>query len=516
MAPDVIAGRYRVERAIGQGGMGTVWLCHDDVLGRQVAVKQVGLLPGEDRLDVARALREARSSAVLNHRNVVAVYDAVDEGEQIWLVMEYVRGRTLAELVAEQGPLPPVRAAWIGAQVADGLAAAHARGTVHRDVKPGNILVGDDDLAKISDFGIARTHGDSQITQSGVISGTPAFFAPEVARGGESGPAADVWSLGATLYAAVEGRLLFEDEGNALALVAKIASSPPPSPANAGILTEPIRRMLDPDPASRWSMVDVEHVLHRLHQRHSPAAPRTRTITSPMAPTATAEPDAEPDPESDPEPTTRTEPAPSTPPPVAAPEQGSPAEPSTGRRRRPVVLLATLVSALALAGLAGFFLLGGGNDPSSGSETGASGQGKPSAQPGGGASVSPTETPSSSSSSSSPSPSTEASTTAQPTSGSAGQFAAGYYGLLPDDTSAAWQDLSPSFRSSVGGRGSYDGFWSTISGVTVNSVKDAGSNAVDVSLTYAKDDGSSESEVRRLYLEPSHGSYLIVDDEVVG
>lgn len=507
MAPDVIAGRYRVERAIGRGGMGTVWLCHDDVLGRQVAVKQVGLPPGDDRLDVARALREARSSALLNHRNVVAVYDAVDMGEQMWLVMEYVPGRSLSELVAEQGPLPPVRAAWIGAQVADGLAAAHARGTVHRDVKPGNILVGDDDLAKISDFGIARTHGDAQITQSGIISGTPAYFAPEVARGGESGPAADVWSLGATLYAAVEGRLLFEDEGNALALLAKIASSPPPSPANAGILTEPIMRMLDPDPSLRWSMVDVEHVLHRLHQRHSPAPPRTRTITSPMASTPSA---AAAEPEPEPEPTTRTAATPS-PPAVGGLERESPDESPSGRRRRPVVLLAALVAALAIAGVAGFFLLGDGADSSSGSETGASGA-EPSAHASGGASASPTETPSSSS----PSPSTEASSTAPATSGSAGQFAVGYYGLLPDDTSAAWQDLSPSFRSSLGGRGSYDGFWSTISGVTVNSVRDAGSNAVDVSLTYTKDDGSSESEVRRLYLEPSGGSYLIVDDEVVG
>src|SRR3712207_116691 len=134
MAPESIAGRYHVQRAIGRGGMGTVWLCTDEVLGRQVAVKQVGTLPGETTLDLARALREARSSAALNHRNVVSVYDAVEDGERIWLVMEYVPGRTLAETVAQDGPLDPLRAAWIGAQVADGLAAAHARGTIHRDV----------------------------------------------------------------------------------------------------------------------------------------------------------------------------------------------------------------------------------------------------------------------------------------------------------------------------------------------------------------------------------------------
>src|SRR3712207_4050881 len=145
MAAQTIAGRYHVLRAVGRGGMGTVWLCADDVLGRQVAVKEVGTLPGETTLDLARALREARSSAALNHRNVVAVYDAVEEGDRIWLVMEYVPGRTLAEIVAQDGPLPPSRAVWIGAQVADGLAAAHGRGTIHRDVKPGNILVTGDD-----------------------------------------------------------------------------------------------------------------------------------------------------------------------------------------------------------------------------------------------------------------------------------------------------------------------------------------------------------------------------------
>jgi serine/threonine protein kinase len=141
VGPETIAGRYRVERAVGRGGMGAVWLCTDEVLGRQVAVKQVGTMPGEDALDVPRAMREARSLAALNHRNVVSVYDAVEEGDHIWLVMEYVPGRSLSELLAQQGFLPPERAAWIGAQVADGLAAAHERGTIHRDVKPGNILV---------------------------------------------------------------------------------------------------------------------------------------------------------------------------------------------------------------------------------------------------------------------------------------------------------------------------------------------------------------------------------------
>ena len=205
MSPELIAGRYRVGRAVGRGGMGTVWLCRDEMLDREVAVKQVGHLPGESAPDVARGLREARSSAALNHENVVSVFDVVEEGEQIWLVMEYVPSRTLREILVQEGPLSPERAAAIGAQVADGLAAAHARGTVHRDVKPGNILVGQSGIAKISDFGIARMDGEEQLTRTGMVTGTPSYFSPEQARGQDAGPAADVWALGATLYAAVQG-----------------------------------------------------------------------------------------------------------------------------------------------------------------------------------------------------------------------------------------------------------------------------------------------------------------------
>src|SRR3954452_4325739 len=164
MQPDVIGNRYRVDRAIGQGGMGTVWLCQDEVLRRQVAVKQVGLLPGETATDSARAFREARSSAALSHRNVVTIFDVVEEADAIWLVMEYVPSRSLSEIIREDGPLDPAVVAQIGAQIADGLAAAHALGTVHRDVKPGNVLIREDGVAKISDFGIARNAGDPALT----------------------------------------------------------------------------------------------------------------------------------------------------------------------------------------------------------------------------------------------------------------------------------------------------------------------------------------------------------------
>lgn len=248
MRHETIAERYLVVRAVGRGGMGTVWLCRDTVLGREVAVKQVGVLPGESAPDLARALREARSSAALNHPHVVSVFDAVEADDHIWLVMEYVPGETLSQLIAREGRLDPERVAAIGAQVADGLAAAHARGTVHRDVKPGNILIAGD-VAKISDFGIARTEGEEQLTRSGVLMGTPLYFSPELARGADPSPAADVWALGATLYNAVEGTPPVADRSNPIATLTAIAETRPPRPTHAGFLTDAIGRMLDPTPS---------------------------------------------------------------------------------------------------------------------------------------------------------------------------------------------------------------------------------------------------------------------------
>ena len=268
-APQRIAGRYLVERPIGRGGMGTVWLCRDERLEREVAVKQIGALPGETAPDLARAMREARSSAALNDPHVVSIYDVVEEQDHIWLVMEYVDSRTLAQMISQDGPLPPEAAVGIGAQIAEALATTHAAGTIHRDVKPGNILVTADQVAKISDFGIARALDQGQLTRSGMVIGTPTYFSPELARGEKPTPAADVWALGATLFAAVEGHPPYQDQPNALALLATIATSPPPAPQRAGFLTEPIERMLDPDPGSRWTMQDAAHVLARLRERHA-------------------------------------------------------------------------------------------------------------------------------------------------------------------------------------------------------------------------------------------------------
>jgi hypothetical protein len=489
--------------------MGTVWLCTDEVLGRRVAVKQVGTLPGETTLDLARALREARSSAALNHRNVVSVYDAVEEGEHIWLVMEYVEGRTLAELIAEEGALSPQRVARIGAQVADGLAAAHARGTIHRDVKPGNILVSEDGTAKISDFGIARTTGDEQVTRTGMVIGTPTYFAPELARGEEPSPAVDVWALGATLYAAVEGRTPYPEQPNALAMLNEIAHRTPAPPQRAGFLTEPISRSLDPDPRSRWAMADLAHVLHRLDQKH--ATGRTRAVTAAMpaagsAPAGPARAEEAPRERALPEPVRR----------EGTPEvdRGGAHERRGGRGGG--LILTGLVALVAVVAVGAFLLLRDlEDDPSQGAAgTPASSESSESPESSESQRPSPTDTdetpaPSPEESGSEPVESPVASTAAE-------QLVADYYAALPGDTDTAWRSLSPALQERIG-RDSYVGFWRSVADVTVTDTRAAGDGgAVEVSLTYTRPDGGTEDEVRRLVVERSQGDLLITGDSVVG
>ncbi|WP_300644274.1 serine/threonine-protein kinase [Nocardioides sp.] len=499
-APEVIAGRYRVERAIGRGGMGTVWLCTDEVLGREVAVKQVGLLPGESAPDLARALREARSSAALNHPNVVSVFDAVeDEQGRSWLVMEHVDGSTLSQLVEREGRLEPRRVAAIGAQVAGGLAAAHARGTVHRDVKPSNVLV-DGDTAKISDFGIARTEGDAALTRSGLLIGTPLYFSPELARGEEPTPAADVWALGATLYAAVEGRLPVEDRGNPIATLAAIASASVPRPEQAGPLTPVLARMLDPDPGARCTMAEAAAELARLADEHPTQMLETPvTATAPLAAAASV-----PSAPVDPEPTPGTESTPV----VAAPPAAPSAERS--RRRTPVLVVALLL--LLLGGAVAVALLPGEDEEPAAAPDGPSSTAPQDPRPSGTSEPSeePLEEPSQEAEDAEPSE--EAATTApaaeaEAGSGEAEALVSEYYGLLPDDTRTAWGYLGGEARSDAGGYGGYTGFWETVESVSVEgtSVEDG---VVTVDLVY---DGA-ESETRRLAVGEQGGGLVILDD----
>ncbi|WP_019932919.1 serine/threonine-protein kinase [Nocardia sp. BMG111209] len=268
VGPDyLVAGRYRLQSKLGGGGMGAVWLATDRLLNRDVAIKQVlttaGLTDAEADEVRNRIVHEGRVAAKLSHEHAIAVYDVVLEAGEPWLVMEYLPSRSVAKALALVEVLPPVEVAQIGAQVADALAAAHAVGITHRDIKPGNILVadrgGEVGKAKLSDFGIAAGAGDLAGEQEDMITGTPAYMPPEVARGAQPTAASDVYSLGATLYTAVEGQTPygFDEDQNVIVTRAAMAQIIPPS--RSGPLTEVLLHMMEPAPQRRPTMAEARN-----------------------------------------------------------------------------------------------------------------------------------------------------------------------------------------------------------------------------------------------------------------
>ncbi len=263
----LIAGRYRLRRVIGQGAMGVVWVAYDEVLHRLVAVKEVHLPAGMPEAEAnevrERSLREARAIAALTHPNVVSVYDVARQGADPFVVMELLKGRSLAQVVNKQGPLNSEQAALVADAVAAALDAAHRRGVVHRDVKPGNVMVGDDGQVKLTDFGIARNVSEVTMTSSGLILGTPAFMAPEVASGEPVTPTSDLWALGATLFAAVEARPPY-DKGDVLATVNEVVDGEVPVPVNAGPLLDVITGLMVKDPARRMDLMEVRRRIRPL------------------------------------------------------------------------------------------------------------------------------------------------------------------------------------------------------------------------------------------------------------
>ncbi|MGF6883982.1 serine/threonine protein kinase [Nocardia sp. GAS34] len=268
VGPDyLVAGRYRLQSKLGGGGMGAVWLARDRLLNRDVAIKQVLTTAGLSE-EVAKAVRdqivhEGRVAAKLSHEHAIAVYDVVLEAGEPWLVMEYLPSRSVAKALALADALPPIEVAQIGAQVADALAAAHAAGIVHRDIKPGNILVADRGAevgtVKLSDFGISRGAGELSDEPEDVITGTPAYMPPEVARGAQPTTASDVYSLGATLYTAVEGRppYGFDEDNDVIVHRAAMAQITPP--ARSGALTEALLHMMEPAPQRRPTMAEARN-----------------------------------------------------------------------------------------------------------------------------------------------------------------------------------------------------------------------------------------------------------------
>ncbi|MER7106531.1 serine/threonine-protein kinase [Streptomyces sp. NPDC000229] len=287
-AGPVLAGRYRLIEAIGRGGMGKVWRAHDEVLHRTVAVKELtaGKYVSEaDRAVLhARTQKEARAAARITHPGVVTVHDVLEQDNRPWIVMQYVDGPSLADAAkaAENRRIEAREAARIGLHVLGALRAAHAAGVLHRDVKPGNVLLARDGRVLLTDFGIAAIEGDSSITRTGELVGSIEYLAPERVRGGDPGPASDLWALGATLYTAVEGTPPFHRTSPLSVMQAVVTEEPPPA-EHAGALAPVIVALLRKDPADRPEAAEAERMLLEAMEGRTPAAAQAYVPTRTMS-----------------------------------------------------------------------------------------------------------------------------------------------------------------------------------------------------------------------------------------
>ncbi|WP_424189235.1 serine/threonine-protein kinase [Actinokineospora sp. G85] len=485
--------------------MGIVWRARDERLERVIAIKQLvvraGLSPAQTDEARRRAMREARIAARLQHRNAIAMLDVAEHAGAPCLIMEFLPSRSLSAVIAERGTLPPEQVAAIGSQVAAALAAAHAAGIVHRDVKPGNILLDDKGTVKITDFGISRAIDDGTVTETGMLAGTPAYLAPEIARGQDPSRASDVFSLGATLYHAVEGTPPFGLNQNPLALLHAVSSGHIDPPRRAGDLTGPLMALLSVDPDERPTM---EEAVSALAQPTAPlpaqAAPRKppredhRTVPA----RAAASP-----------PTSRV--------PAAAPRQqhpappaprGRPAQPERGQARGRGVLIGAGLAVVALLAAVVTVVLTNRDDG-----------GREVTQPGVVTSFvtvpgQPGE------------PSTTVPVTSSPPAAgagdgkvtdysSAGRLVIQFYGDASLDQ--RWSMLGPNARAVFGDRAGFDQYWGQFAyvssanarGVTPN---EDGSVNVPVQVTTKTADGAQETRGRQVTVVSSGGSLLIDSD----
>jgi eukaryotic-like serine/threonine-protein kinase len=477
----VIAGRYTLVSEVGRGGMGVVWRGIDEVLDREVALKRVGMSPGGVSPDLARAEREARLLASLNHPNVVAVFDLVNDGDEQWLIMEYVDNRTLAQLVRERGPLSPDEAARLLQQAASALAVAHKAGIVHRDVKPSNILVTPDGRVKLSDFGIARAHSDATLTQTGLMSGSPAYLSPEVASGDSASAASDVWALGATLYHALTGRPPFEVGDNVMGALYQIVHSDPPRPENAGWLLPLLEATMTKDPAARWSMAQVRDFLAKgggtaaAPSGRAPDTGESTVLLPALAPLGAPTEDSTEDSSGD--------------------STGSSSR-TTPRWLLPVLLVGALVLLVGLGLLA--ISPGDGERPdTAGDETEQTG------------SPSPTESEEEATDEPSESPEETPEASAEEMEA----FVGDYLSTVTSDPDTSWTWLTPEFQEQSGGIDDYKGFWSTVQSAELQSVEaDPDSMTVNYTVRYSKTNGSVTTEDVSLGLVQQGDRYLIASE----
>jgi eukaryotic-like serine/threonine-protein kinase len=523
----LIADRYRLRHVVGSGGMGVVWEAWDERLERRVALKQLHrqseASTPEAELANRRAMREARLAARLNHAHAISVFDVVEQEGQLWLIMQFIPSITLAEVLKEGGPLQPDEAAQVGAEVASALAAAHAVGIVHRDVKPGNILIADDGTALISDFGIAHALGDATLTTRGLIHGTPAYLAPEVARGGEADFASDVFSLGATVYRAVEGTPPFGTDENSIALLHRVASGQFPSPRRSGALTPVILEMLSTDPEARPSMRTVANNLAAVAAGRR-SIPSGAALTPALGETTTGEAgDLR---------TSQTRPLS----PLGTDAIAPPAADSLDRRSEVPPPRRGLAAAIAIAALLGIGILMAAvllDDPTG---SPAAGSDKSSSAAPASTSLSTAPQPTSPSASSSPprdpsptatartrtrtparppSPTTAPTVQGAPTASQLRQAITGYYALMPSNTDAAWPRMTASYQTNhAGGRQAYQRFWDAIDKCTVADVRGIPPSSAQATITYYFKDGRAVRE-RTAYGLVNDGGRLKINSTTV-
>ena len=511
----LIAGRYRLDERLASGGMGVVWRGWDQRLERVVAIKQIRLQPGlsasETNAARDRAMREARITARLHHPGAVPIYDVVEHDGQPCLIMQFLPSVSLQATLSEGRTLPAVEVARIGSELAAALTAAHRVGIVHRDVKPGNVLLAEDGSAKLTDFGISHALGDVNLTSTGMVTGTPAFLAPEVARGDSATYASDVFSLGSTLYTAIEGHPPVEHDDNAMAVLHRAASGNLIPPRRSGPLTPLLLRMLDPDPSVRPGMEGAWSALASLHQKltapGSPAgaAELTTTVLSRQSPSAEDAAQSQT---------------------VLATRAVRPNR-SGSRTRRALLLFALLgVVASVVAGLVYLSTSNSGGSGTAGGPTHSSTtRAKARTTSAGVRSTttsarkpSSTNPPVSSSSRSQPSPSTAGSTSPtssspNPASLTGSQLAKAvtdYYALMPGNVNAGWTRLTPAYQSGhAGGFANYQRFWGAIVTVSTSDVVGEPPDSALATIAYRYTNGKTVVERTQFGFVRQSGRWLI-------
>lgn len=370
----VIAGRYRLEKRLGRGGMGVVWRATDQLLGRQVAVKEIAqddsLSEEEARQQRDRTLREARAVAQLRHPHIIVVHDVVEQDERPYIVMELIDGGSLAERISARGPVDAAAAARIGIALLGALRTAHAAGVLHRDIKPANVLLQtstdetDSERVVLTDFGIAQVAGATTLTESGAFVGSPEYTAPERMSGVRTGPASDLWSLGALLCTVLSGESPFHRDSLGGILHAVVIDEIRP-PEQARPLLPVVRGLLERDPERRLKAAEAERMLRAfLDTGRTPKASTGRHPKATSGHVAKPTPGYTPTQRDVPRRDLAPPPAPSPSPPTPSSTAGQPPRRST----RGVLMAALLVAAMAGAGVSAAALLmrGDGGDGGNG------------------------------------------------------------------------------------------------------------------------------------------------------